>query len=105
MCSFVALGQIGRIPGCHVQVCQTRTLGDHDFVFSRTGWPPTPINGRPIRLDGVDWPIIAPRGSVDAGERERLQLGTRVQPRWASETKGHIRDIECFELSTGETRG
>ncbi len=55
-----------------------------------------------IQLDGSDTSLLH---AVDAGERERLQLGTRVQPRWASERKGHIRDIECFELSTGETRG
>lgn len=48
-----------------------------------------------IKLDGADVPMLH---AVDAGERARVEAGTRVKVRWRAEREGHIRDIECFEL-------
>jgi uncharacterized OB-fold protein len=51
-----------------------------------------------IRLDGADVPMIH---CVAAACEARLASGARVRVRWAQETRGHIRDIECFELVEG----
>ncbi len=46
-----------------------------------------------IRLDGADTSLLH---AVDAGSESRLRTGMRVVPRWRAETRGEIRDIECF---------
>jgi uncharacterized protein len=56
---------------------------DHPFAYAL------------IRLDGADTPLLH---VVDAGSEDRLSKGARVQPRWAPEPKGGIRDVLCFEL-------
>jgi uncharacterized OB-fold protein len=66
-------------------------------------WLDRPLDGQPltrpfawalIRLDGADTPMLH---AVDAGSKDRMRTGMRVRVRWATETVGHIRDIECFE--------
>jgi len=49
-----------------------------------------------IRLDGADIGLLH---CVDAGGRDGVRTGLRVQPRWrpAEDRIGHIKDIECFE--------
>jgi uncharacterized OB-fold protein len=81
-------------------------------------WMPSPVEGQPlthafawalIRLDGADTPMLH---AVDVGSPQRMSTGMRVQARWALETVGSIRDIECFEplstapstLEVGETQ-
>jgi len=66
-------------------------------------WQPTPLAGQPlgrpfgwalIRLDGADTALLH---AVDAGSAAAMRTGMRVQPRWADERVGSIRDITCFE--------
>src|SRR5690606_7662569 len=46
-----------------------------------------------IRLDGADTAITH---AVDAGSIDAMSSGMRVAPRWRTERKGHITDIEAF---------
>jgi uncharacterized OB-fold protein len=48
-----------------------------------------------IRLDGADTAMLH---VVDAGEESAMGTGLRVRPRWAESRKGHILDIEAFEV-------
>jgi hypothetical protein len=66
---------------------------------------PAPLAGQPldrpfgwalIRLDGADTALLQ---AVDAGSAAAMRTGMRVQPRWADERVGSIRDIACFEPS------
>ena len=68
------------------------------FTWVESPGPKQPLD-RPfawalIQLDGADTNLVH---ALDAGERERVQNGMRVRPRWASERRGHMTDIECFE--------
>lgn len=47
-----------------------------------------------IRLDGADVPMVH---AIDAGRREAMASGMRVRVRWATEPRGFITDILCFE--------
>lgn len=47
-----------------------------------------------IRPDGADTALLH---AVDAGAESAMATGMRVRPRWAAESQGGIRDIECFE--------
>lgn len=47
-----------------------------------------------IKLDGADTALLH---VVDAGDIERMHTGMRVRVRWASERRGCIEDIACFE--------
>ncbi len=47
-----------------------------------------------IRLDGATSGFLH---AVDAGEESSMQTGMRVRPRWRTERRGEIHDIECFE--------
>src|SRR5262249_1726014 len=49
-----------------------------------------------IRLDGADTAMLH---AVDAGSPAGMRTGMRVQPRWAGDRVGSIRDIACFEPS------
>ncbi len=42
----------------------------------------------------------AGRGGA-AASADALSCGARVRVRWAEETRGHIRDIHCFDLVGG----
>jgi len=46
-----------------------------------------------VKLDGADAPMLH---AVDAGDESKMKTGMRVQPRWAAEPQGSIRDLECF---------
>lgn len=47
-----------------------------------------------VKLDGADVPLLH---LVDAGSEARMRTGMRVRARWATERKGSITDIACFE--------
>ncbi|MEE8580106.1 MAG: OB-fold domain-containing protein [Myxococcota bacterium] len=51
-----------------------------------------------VKLDGADTSLLH---VLDAGAVDRVQTGMRVRVRWASETRGHMSDIECFEPEEG----
>jgi uncharacterized OB-fold protein len=70
-------------------------------------WMPEPLEGQPlagpfawamIRLDGADTTMLH---AVDAGNAADMRTGMRVRPRWAASRVGSIRDIACFESSSG----
>ncbi|MFK8019985.1 MAG: Zn-ribbon domain-containing OB-fold protein [Pseudomonadales bacterium] len=48
-----------------------------------------------IQFDGADTSLLH---MVDAGAEQNITIGSRVNVRWAAETRGHITDIACFEL-------
>ncbi|GAA0448642.1 Zn-ribbon domain-containing OB-fold protein [Actinoplanes campanulatus] len=86
-------------PVTHEPVTDLVEVSPTGTVVSWT-WNPRPVEGQPldrpfgwalIRLDGADTPLLH---AVDA---EELHTGMRVRVRWALETTGHIRDIDCFE--------
>ncbi len=56
----------------------------------------TPFAWALVKLDGADTSFLH---ALDA-PRDQAVPGARVQIRWAAERKGHITDIECFELAT-----
>ncbi|MGH3249074.1 MAG: Zn-ribbon domain-containing OB-fold protein [Trebonia sp.] len=70
-------------------------------------WLPSPLDGQPldrpfgwalIRLDGADTAMLH---AVDAGSAAAMRTGMRVTARWAADRVGSIRDIACFEPSSG----
>jgi len=50
-----------------------------------------------IKLDGADTAMLH---VVDAGEESAMRTGLRVRPRWSESPKGHILDIEAFEVES-----
>jgi uncharacterized OB-fold protein len=65
-------------------------------------WVPQPSSQHPlerpfafatIRLDGADSALVH---AVDAGDPGTMAIGMRVAPRWRTERKGHITDIQAF---------
>ncbi|MBO0876575.1 MAG: OB-fold domain-containing protein [Pseudonocardia sp.] len=71
-------------------------------------WMPTPLEGQPlphpfawalIKLDGADTALLH---AVDAGSPAVMRTGLRVRARWRDEPVGHITDIVCFQLVSGE---
>ena len=52
-----------------------------------------------VRLDGADTALLH---AVDSGNEGRMRTGLRVRPRWRTETRGEIGDIECFEPESGK---
>ncbi len=53
-----------------------------------------------VKLDGADTTLLH---ALDAPQDAAVP-GARVQIRWREERQGHITDIECFELTTGDAR-
>jgi uncharacterized OB-fold protein len=51
-----------------------------------------------VRLDGADTPMLH---AVDAGSPDRMRTGMRVRVRWSDRPGNGIRDIACFEPTTG----
>ena len=71
-------------------------------VVESWSWVPEPLRKHPldrpfafatIRIDGADTALVH---AVDAGSRDAMHAGLRVEARYAAERKGHIRDLECF---------
>jgi uncharacterized OB-fold protein len=72
-------------------------------VVTSWSWNPTPRDGQPfdrpfawvlVQLDGADTSFLH---ALDA-PRDGIRTGQRVRVRWAAETTGFIKDIECFEV-------
>ncbi len=77
-----------------VDLADTGTVTDWAWVSQAS--PKHPVSDRPfawalIQIDGADTALMH---AVD-GEVER---GTKVRARWRDERKGHVTDIECFEV-------
>lgn len=84
----------GLSPGAIVDLADTGTVTDWSRV--NNPGPKQPLGGEPftwalIKIDGADTALLH---AVD-GEVER---GVKVRARWRDERKGHITDIECFEV-------
>lgn len=83
-------------PDAIVELADTGTVTDWSWVTETS--PKYPLADKPfawalIKIDGADTTLLH---AVD-GEVER---GTKVRARWRDERKGHITDIECFEVAT-----
>jgi hypothetical protein len=85
-------------------------VADEGVVQTWT-WAAEPKHGQPlekpfawalVKLDGADTAMLH---AVDADSPAAMSTGMRVRARWAAEPVGHIRDIVCFEPSTGDHRG
>ena len=72
-------------------------------VVTSWSWNPSPRAGQPfdrpfawvlVQLDGADTSFLH---ALDA-DRDAIRTGQRVRVRWAAETRGFIKDIECFEV-------
>lgn len=79
-----------------VDLADTGTVTDWSWVNATS--PKYPLADKPfawalIKIDGADTTLLH---AVD-GEVER---GTKVRARWRDERRGHISDIECFEVAT-----
>jgi uncharacterized OB-fold protein len=79
---FVDVGPAGTVTswGWVEQPTEQHPL-DHPFAFAA------------IRLDGADVDLVH---VVDVGNASAMSIGMRVAPRWRTERKGHITDIEAF---------
>ncbi len=55
----------------------------------------TPFAWALVKLDGADTAFLH---ALDA-KQDQAVTGARVKVRWREERKGHITDIECFELA------
>ncbi len=76
-------------------------------VVEHAAWVTEPLRTHPldrpfawalVKLDGADTPLLH---ALDCGSADGARAGARVRIRWAAERKGHIKDIECFELAGG----
>ena len=56
---------------------------------------PRPFAFALIKIDGADTAFLH---AVDANDPSRMHSGARVKAKFATERKGHIRDLECFVL-------
>jgi uncharacterized OB-fold protein len=54
----------------------------------------TPFAWALIALDGADTALL----HAVCGPKESLATGARVRARWRAQRRGHITDIECFEV-------
>lgn len=80
---LVPVADQGTVTGwCWVAEPLRHHLLQHPFAFAL------------IRLDGADVPLLH---LVDAGAESAMHTGMRVRVRWASEPRGMITDIACFE--------
>jgi uncharacterized protein len=77
-----------------VDLADTGVVTDWAWVTAPSAKHPLdkPFAWALIKLDGADTALLH---AVD-GEVER---GTKVRARWRDERKGHMTDIECFELT------
>jgi uncharacterized OB-fold protein len=76
-----------------VDLPDTGVVTDWAHVSAPTGRQPVtgPLTWALIKIDGADTALL----HIVDGEAER---GAKVRARWADERKGHITDIECFEV-------
>jgi len=93
-----------------VQVSDKGTITTWSLVnFTFTGQTTTPpYIVALVQLDGADNSITHLVGGIDLSDVERVKdqidIGMRVQAKWAEERKGHIMDIEYFEPAKNQER-
>src|SRR4051794_12403161 len=92
-------------PTTHEPVTEFVEVGPGGTVQSWT-WVPEPVAGQPfdrpfafvlVLLDGTTAPFLH---ALDAASPQEINVGQRVQVRWAEDRVGAITDIECFEPAT-----
>ena len=75
---------------------ETYTILRFAFVDPETGdFKPVPYGYGFIKFDGADTVF---QHYVEIEDESKIKVGARVEPIWASETKGTIRDIEFFRV-------
>ena len=77
-----------------VDLADTGTVTDWAYVNETS--PKYPLGDQPfawalIKIDGADTSLLH---AVDG----TVERGTKVRARWRDERKGHVTDIECFEV-------
>ena len=79
-----------------VDLADTGTVTDWAGVSKPSSKHPTggsPFSWALIKIDGADTALLhAVEGQVERG--------TKVRARWRDERKGHVTDIECFEVTS-----
>ena len=78
-----------------VDLAETGTVTDWARVENASS--KQPLGGAPftwalIKIDGADTALLH---AVDGA----VQRGSKVRARWRDERKGHVTDIECFEVT------
>ena len=77
-------------------------------VIEEWAWVSEPLRIHPlerpfawvlVRLDGADTALLH---ALDVSSPDQVQRGARVRARWRTERRGHITDLECFELIDDE---
>lgn len=85
---WVPIGPEGSITGA--------TVVETPFVDPITGRQrPVPYGFAIIRLDGASTNIYH---FLDETDRDRIQVGMRVRPRFRAQREGSVTDVECFEI-------
>jgi uncharacterized OB-fold protein len=80
-------------------VIATYTILRYAFIDPETGeQKPVPYGYGFIRLDGADTLF---QHFIDIVDERRVKIGARVEPIFARQRKGTIRDIECFRVIGG----
>ena len=88
MSEFVEVGPKGRIG--------TFTIMRYAFIDPETGkQKPVPYGYGYIELDGADTLF---QHYIDIEDEAKIKIGARVEPVFAEEMKGTIRDIEYFRV-------
>jgi len=54
-----------------------------------------------VRLDGADTALLH---ALEVASPDEVRRGMRVRARWRPERRGHITDLECFEVDDREPR-
>jgi uncharacterized OB-fold protein len=81
-------------PNDIVELSDTGTVTDSAYVANASAKQPlggSPFSWALIKIDGADTALLH---AVDGD----VQRGAKVRARWRDERKGHVTDIECFEV-------
>ena len=88
MREFVEVGPDGEIG--------TFTILRYSFIDPETGQPkPVPYGYGFIRLDGADTLL---QHFINISDESKLKIGARVEPVFAKQRKGTIRDVQYFQI-------
>ena len=95
-------------PGTGEAADEIVPVGDAGVV-RHWAWVAEPLRNHPldrpfawvlVQLDGADTALLH---ALDAGSIDAVRSGVRVRARWRAREarRGHMTDIECFELEAG----
>lgn len=88
MTDFIQVGPLGRI--------DTFTILRYAFIDPETGeQKPVPYGYGFIRLDGADTLF---QHYIDIQDESRIRIGARVEPVFADQRKGSVRDVLYFRV-------